>query len=83
VIGEASRFEERWQSQALWSAVQRLGFNDQQVVYLRFFLDMSVEETAQVMNVAPGTVKSRLHRALGRLREVIDRDYPDLRDIWL
>jgi RNA polymerase sigma-70 factor (ECF subfamily) len=82
VIGEGSRFEERWQSQALWSAVQRLGFNDQQVVYLRYFLDMSVEETAQAMEVAPGTVKSRLHRALRRLREVIDRDYPDLRDIW-
>jgi RNA polymerase sigma-70 factor (ECF subfamily) len=43
---------------------------------------MSVEETAQATGVASGTVKSRLHRALGRLRKVIERDYPDLREIW-
>jgi len=43
---------------------------------------LSVEETAQTMAVAPGTVKSRLNRALTRLREVIDRDHPDLKDSW-
>jgi RNA polymerase sigma-70 factor (ECF subfamily) len=82
VSGETNGHEQLFQAQALWGAVQRLDNNDQQVVYLRFFLDMSVDETAQAMDVAPGTVKSRLHRALGRLRKVINRDYPDLRDIW-
>jgi DNA-directed RNA polymerase specialized sigma24 family protein len=28
------------------------------------------------MNVEEGTVKSRLSRALGRLRDVIERDFP-------
>jgi RNA polymerase sigma-70 factor (ECF subfamily) len=82
VGGETNGHEQRWQSQALWEAVQRLGRDDQQIIYLRYFLDMPVEETAEAIDVAPGTVKSRLHRALERLRKVIDRDYPDLRDIW-
>lgn len=82
VSGEVDGHEQRWQTQALWGAVQRLGQQDQEVIYLRFFLDMSVEETAQTMNVAQGTVKSRLNRALKRLREVIERDHPDLKDNW-
>jgi RNA polymerase sigma-70 factor (ECF subfamily) len=79
---ETNGHEQRWQSQALWAAVQRLGQSDQQIVYLRYFLDMSVDETAQSLGVPPGTVKSRLHRALGRLRSVIEREYPELKDIW-
>jgi RNA polymerase sigma factor (sigma-70 family) len=35
---------------------------------LRYFLDMSEEETANVLDVRPGTVKSRTARALERLR---------------
>jgi RNA polymerase sigma-70 factor, ECF subfamily len=69
-----------WQSRRLWTAVKQLHTLDQQVIYLRYFMDMSVEETAEAMDVAPGTVKSRLHRALARLRKVIEQDYPDLKD---
>jgi len=82
VSGEVDGAEQRWQTQSLWDAVQHLKHNDQEVIYLRFFLELSVEETAQTMAVAPGTVKSRLNRALTRLREVIDRDHPDLKDSW-
>jgi RNA polymerase sigma factor (sigma-70 family) len=35
---------------------------------LRYFLDLSEEETANVLGVRPGTVKSRTARALERLR---------------
>ena len=71
------------QSQRLWSAVRRLEPVDQQVIYLRYFLDMSVNETAETMDVATGTVKSRLHRALERLRKVVAADYQDLKDVIL
>ncbi|MDG2114641.1 MAG: sigma-70 family RNA polymerase sigma factor [Actinomycetota bacterium] len=37
------------------------------VVIMRFFLDLSVIETADSLGVAPGTVKSRLSRALAHL----------------
>ena len=66
------------ESRALWKAVQTLNLTDQQIVYLRYFLDLSVSETAEVLNVAEGTVKSRLSRALEKLRTVIKQDFPVL-----
>jgi RNA polymerase sigma-70 factor (ECF subfamily) len=38
------------------------------VVAYRYLLEMSESETAEALDVAPGTVKSRLSRALVRLR---------------
>jgi len=62
----------------LWMAVRALNVSDQQIVYLRYFLDLSVSETAEVLMIAEGTVKSRLSRALERLRAVIREDFPPL-----
>jgi RNA polymerase sigma-70 factor, ECF subfamily len=62
----------------LWQAVQTLSVPDQQIVYLRYFLDLSVGETAEVLKIAEGTVKSRLSRALDRLRGIIKHDFPVL-----
>jgi DNA-directed RNA polymerase specialized sigma24 family protein len=33
------------------------------------------------LGTAPGTVKSRLHRAIEKLRQVIDADYPGLKEL--
>lgn len=65
-------------SDQLWKAVRQLRTDDQQVIYLRFFLDLSTGEAAQALDVAEGTIKSRLNRALTRLREVIHVDFPAL-----
>ena len=67
------------QAQQVWAAVQRLQLRDQEVIYLRYFLELSVAETGQALGVAEGTVKSRTHRALARLRNVIEADFPELR----
>ena len=66
------------ESSQLWKAVQTLSLPDQQIVYLRYFLDLSVGETAQALEIAEGTVKSRLSRALERLRGIIQDDFPVL-----
>jgi RNA polymerase sigma-70 factor (ECF subfamily) len=55
-----------------------LSVPDQQIIYLRYFLDLPVTETADVLQVAEGTVKSRLSRALERLRGIIQQDFPVL-----
>jgi RNA polymerase sigma-70 factor (ECF subfamily) len=68
------------EAHTLWQAVRRLGPADQEIIYLRYFLDMSEAETARVTQVAVGTVKSRTHRALKRLRGIVDREYPSLRE---
>jgi RNA polymerase sigma-70 factor (ECF subfamily) len=66
------------EAETLWRAVRRLKETDQQVIYLRYFLELPVAEAAQVLDVAPGTVKSRLHRALERLRAVVEHEFPML-----
>jgi RNA polymerase sigma-70 factor (ECF subfamily) len=60
--------------------VDRLSQKDREVIYLRFFLGLGESEASVAMDVPPGTVKSRLSRALGRLRTLVDREYPQLRE---
>ena len=69
---------EQLQANELWKAVQKLNTQDQQIVYLRYFLDLPIAEASQVLQVAEGTIKSRLSRALEKLREIIKRDFPIL-----
>jgi len=52
---------------ALAAALARLPVDQRSVVVLRYYLDWSVEDVAAGLGIAPGTVKSRLHRALRRL----------------
>lgn len=52
---------------AIAAAIARLPLDQRSVVVLRFYLEWSTEEVAEAIGVAPGTVKSRLHRALRRL----------------
>jgi len=65
-------------AERLWRAVRRLRQADQEVITMRYFLELSEAETAHALRVAAGTVKSRTHRALRRLRAVIEREFPDL-----
>lgn len=72
------RSSEQLEANELWKAVQKLNVQDQQIVYLRYFLDLPIAETSEVLQVAEGTVKSRLSRALEKLRKVIQDDFPIL-----
>lgn len=56
----------------LLKALQELPEHDRQVVTCRYLLDLSEAETAQTLNLAKGTVKSRLSRALARLRPMLE-----------
>jgi RNA polymerase sigma factor (sigma-70 family) len=55
----------------LLGAVNALDDRDREVLACRYFLELSEEETAEMLQVRRGTVKSRTARALGRLREVV------------
>ena len=50
-------------------AVNSLAEPDREVITYRYFLELSEKETAGVLGVRRGTVKSRLSRALVRLRQ--------------
>ena len=53
------------------SAVNRLREEDRLVIAYRYFLDLTEVEMAEALGVARGTVKSRLSRALARLRGLL------------
>ena len=53
----------------LLAAIDRLGEEQRAAVACRYFLGLSEAETAAVLGCRPGTVKSRLSRALARLEE--------------
>jgi RNA polymerase sigma factor (sigma-70 family) len=57
------------QREQLLGAIAELSEGDRQAIACRYFLELSEQETAAALGCARGTVKSRLSRALGRLRE--------------
>jgi RNA polymerase sigma-70 factor (ECF subfamily) len=64
---EATALEDE-RRQELLDAVNRLDQRDRDVLACRYFLELSERETAEVLGVRHGTVKSRTARALERLR---------------
>jgi RNA polymerase sigma-70 factor (sigma-E family) len=54
---------------ALWDVVQTLPRKARAVVVLRYYEEMSEAETAAVLGISVGTVKSQTSRALATLRE--------------
>jgi RNA polymerase sigma-70 factor (ECF subfamily) len=56
----------------LIAAISRLDERDQMLIGARFFLELSEAETAVALGVRRGTVKSRLSRALARLRKEVE-----------
>ncbi len=72
---------EREQNDRLVQAVNRLAPDERSLIALRYFLELPESEVAETLRIPLGTVKSRLHRTLGRLREIIQRDYPDLEEL--
>ncbi len=54
---------------ALWTALSQLPKRQRAMVVLRYYEDLSEAETAQVMGVSVGTVKSTTSRALAKLRD--------------
>jgi len=59
------------QRQALEQAMDNLPTQQREVLILRFFLDLSVTETAERLGIAEGTVKSSAHRGLAQLRDLL------------
>ncbi len=58
---------------ALDRAFARLDPDQRIVVVLRFYRDLSVDAIAERLGIPAGTVKSRLHNALRRLRSELER----------
>lgn len=65
-------FEDR---RALLEALGALPRGQRQVVVLRFFVGLSIDETAADLNCSTGTVKSQSSRALSRLNDLLSGQF--------
>jgi RNA polymerase sigma-70 factor (sigma-E family) len=61
---------------AVAAAVRCLPRRQREVLVLRFFLDLSVADTAAALGMREGTVKGYTARALARMRELISPEEP-------
>ena len=55
---------------------KRLSMDHRAVVVMHYFLDLTIEDTAQALGISAGTAKSRLNRAMARLRLALEADAP-------
>ena len=67
-------FEAFEAAEAIQAALRSIPSEKRQIVVLRDYLDLSYAEIADVLDIAPGTVMSRLHRARMALKEAL-QDY--------
>ena len=61
----------------LYDAIDRLSPDEQAVIRLRFFQDLKLEEIAQATGANLNTVKTRLYKALKKLRALTGEELPD------
>lgn len=68
--------EEQALHDAMWRAILKLPARQRAMLVLRYYEDLSEAQTAEVLGVSIGTVKSAVSRALGKLR-----DDPELKPV--
>jgi RNA polymerase sigma-70 factor (ECF subfamily) len=73
---EVARLNER--RSKLLTALEALDEDQRLTISLRYFMELTEQEMANVLRCRPGTVKSRLNRSMARLRHVINERFPDL-----
>jgi len=72
--GAADPAEQQALRDAMWRAVTKLPTRQRAMVVLRYYEDLSEAQTAEVLGVSVGTVKSAVSRALGKLRADAELD---------
>jgi RNA polymerase sigma-70 factor, ECF subfamily len=53
---------------------RRLDVDQRTVLVMHYYLGFSLDEAAEVLGVPPGTVRSRLHRAINAMRAALEAD---------
>lgn len=62
-------FIKQEENKALWDQIERLSVRIKEVIYMHYYLEMTLEEVAEVLEIPLGTCKSRLNTGLNKLRD--------------
>jgi len=62
--------EDKEMKEALWQGIEKLAFEQKEIIILRYFREYSYQEIAEITGKPIGTVMSSLHYAKKRLKEV-------------
>ncbi len=65
---------------ALRRAMEHLSPADREVIELRHHAQMGFKQMSEVLDEPLGTLLARHHRALRKLREILERDMPDMQE---
>lgn len=57
---------------ALQRAIEKLTPDRRALVMLRYSQDFNISQIARILSIPPGTVKSRLHRTVKELRQLVE-----------
>lgn len=67
---------ERWETaECVQRALSGLPVRDREILALRYMEDLKVAELAERINMPVGTVKAQIHRALARLKTLLERHH--------
>jgi RNA polymerase sigma-70 factor, ECF subfamily len=70
----ASEVEQKLEQDKLWQAVAKLPVKYREVVILSYKRDLSGQETAEVLGLSEQTVRTRLYRARGMLKDILEKE---------
>ncbi len=68
---QPSQLDAATASSALWQALRQLSAAHREVIVLRYYENMKIHEIAAHLAISKGTVKSRLHYAIGEMQKLL------------
>ncbi|MEO5683212.1 MAG: sigma-70 family RNA polymerase sigma factor [Chitinophagaceae bacterium] len=57
------------------SVLEKLSNRQQEIIYLRFYMDAGIDQIAEIMDISHQSVYNLLHEALKRFKSLSDADY--------
>ncbi len=63
------------QQRQLQAALRQLPLPDRSIIALAYIQELDMTAIARIENCSPGAIKTRLHRARQRLRELLEKHY--------
>jgi RNA polymerase sigma factor (sigma-70 family) len=73
-ISPEDHYTSNEENEILYDAIHNLSIKLRTVIVLFYFQSLSIEEISLTLDISDGTVKSRLHKARGKLGQILKDD---------